>query len=132
MASPEYSLVGAGVCHVVSRKLLLWKLVFDKSCRGISLISAELYLLLYVSRYLDLLYLYTSLLDTLVKIAHLVISLAIVVLIRFSPTVAGTYDAELDTAPRWLLVAPPFILALVFNKARRSELLAQRSPACLA
>ena len=35
----EKALLGGGVLHVLSRKLLLWKLVFDKNCRGISLIT---------------------------------------------------------------------------------------------
>ena len=26
-----------------------------------------------------------------------------------------TYDAELDTFPRWLLIAPAFVLAMIFH-----------------
>lgn len=31
--------VAGAVLHAASRKLLLWKLLWDKECRGISLIS---------------------------------------------------------------------------------------------
>lgn len=35
----ETALLGGGVLHVLSRKLLLFKLLVDKSCRGVSLIT---------------------------------------------------------------------------------------------
>lgn len=110
----DYFLICAILLHVVSRKLLLWKIVFDKNARGVSLVTQECFLVLYVCRYLDLLYLYTSLGETLIKIAHLMVALAIVLLIRFNSNVA--YDADLDTAPRWLILVPTLVLALVFNK----------------
>ena len=52
-----------------------------------------------------------------VQVAHLVVSLATVLIIRYSPAVNETYDADLDTLPRAALIAPPLLLALVFNKA---------------
>ena len=50
------------------------------------------------------------------QVAHLILSLAVVLIMRYSPAVAETYDADLDTVPRAALIAPPLVLALVFNK----------------
>ncbi|KXZ54549.1 hypothetical protein GPECTOR_4g614 [Gonium pectorale] len=113
----DAALVGGGIFHVLSRKLLLWKLLWDKNCRGISLKTQELYLLMYLFRYLDLLYLYVSLANTLVKVFHLVVALAIVLLMRYSPA-AQTYDADLDSFPRAYLVLPCLILAFFLNRVK--------------
>ena len=58
----------AVICHVGSRKLLLFKLLWDKSCRGVSLVTQELLLLMFLTRYLDLLYLFVNVVDELVKV----------------------------------------------------------------
>ena len=56
---------------------------------------------------------------TLQQIAHLLVSVAVVLIMRYSPAVSGTYDADLDTLPRAALIAPPLVLALVFNKVQQ-------------
>jgi len=56
------------------------------------------------------------------QVAHLIVSLATVLIIRYSPAVNETYDADLDTLPRAALIAPPLVLALVFNKASDGSL----------
>ena len=57
------------------------------------------------------------------QVAHLIVSLATVLIIRYSPAVHETYDADLDTLPRAALIAPPLLLALVFNKACHERLI---------
>ena len=52
------------------------------------------------------------------QIAHLLVSVAVVLIMRYSPAVSGTYDADLDTLPRAALIAPPLVMALVFNKVQ--------------
>ncbi|GIL52846.1 hypothetical protein Vafri_8612 [Volvox africanus] len=115
--SMDSALVGGGIFHVLSRKLLLWKLLWDKNCRGISLITQELFLIIYIFRYLDLLYLYVSLANTIVKVFHLVIALTIVLLMRYSPA-SKSYDADLDTFSRGLLIIPCLILAIFLNRVK--------------
>ena len=61
-----YAIVAA-VCHVGSRKLLLFKLLWEKHCRGVSLITQELLLIMFITRYLDLLYLFENPLDEIIK-----------------------------------------------------------------
>lgn len=106
-----------GACHVASRKLVLFKLLWDKNCRGVSLITQELYLIIYVFRYLDLLYLYVGFLPTLIKVAHLIVALAIVLLMRYSAA-STSYDGDLDTFPRAVLIAPAMVLGIFLNKVK--------------
>ncbi|GFR49017.1 hypothetical protein Agub_g11038 [Astrephomene gubernaculifera] len=113
----DAALVGGGIFHVLSRKLLLWKLLWDKNCRGVSLITQELYLIIYIFRYLDLLYLYVSLTDTIVKVFHLVVALTIVLVMRYS-VASQSYDADLDTFPRAALIAPCLVLAFFLNRVK--------------
>jgi ER lumen protein retaining receptor len=47
--------------HLASCLVLLLKIVTTKSCRGVSLRTQELYLLVFVTRYLDLFTTYISL-----------------------------------------------------------------------
>jgi len=60
--------ISAAACHVFSRKLLLFKLLWDKSCRGISLVTQELLLIMFLTRYLDLLYIFVNAADEFVKV----------------------------------------------------------------
>lgn len=56
--------------HVISRALLLWKLLWEKSCRSVSLITVELLLIVYLTRYLDLLYLFENFFVEMIKVRH--------------------------------------------------------------
>lgn len=109
-------IVAGGVLHLLSRALLLHKFLWERNCRGISLVTQELYLLIYVFRYLDLLFLYVSLLTTGIKVLHLCLALACVGLMRYSPALAQTYDADIDTFPRVPLVVVALVFALLFHK----------------
>lgn len=115
--SMDAALIGGGILHILSRKLLLWKLLWDKNSRGISLVTQDLFLIIYISRYLDLLYLYVSLSNTIVKVFHLVLALTSVLVMRYSPAFQ-TYDADLDTFPRGALLAPCLILAVFVNRVK--------------
>ncbi|KAG2490680.1 hypothetical protein HYH03_010847 [Edaphochlamys debaryana] len=111
----DTALIGGGICHFLSRKLLLWQLIRNKTCRGISLRTQELFLIIYIFRYLDLLYLYVSLASTVIKVLHLLVALSIVLLMRYSPA-ASSYDADLDTFPSTVLIVPCLVLALFLNR----------------
>mgnify|MGYP001807461200 CR=1 FL=1 len=113
----DAALVGGGIFHVLARSLLLWKLLWDKNCRGVSLITQEMYLIIYIFRYLDLLYLYTGLTSSIVKVLHLIVALAIVLLMRYSPA-SSSYDADLDTFPRLGLILPCVVLSIFLNRVK--------------
>jgi hypothetical protein len=107
-------LAGAAV-HAFSRGVLLVHLSLGTDVRGVSLITQELYAVVYCCRYLELLAIYTGFVPTVSKIAKIALALAIVLLFRFGPS-KKSYDAEFDTVPRWILLLPPFALALVYNR----------------
>lgn len=52
------------------------------------------------------------------QVLHLIVAVAIVLLMRYSPEVAGTYDADFDVVPRAAMLLPPLILAVVWHRVR--------------
>lgn len=53
--------------------------------------------------------------NTLLKVLHLVMALAIVLLMRYSAA-SSSYDADLDTFPRAALIVPALVLGVFLNK----------------
>jgi hypothetical protein len=98
--------ISSGACHLISRKLLIFKLLWEKSCRGVSLLT-QVFPVLYISTYIHVLFLFENALVKSVKAAHLFVSLALVLIMRHSPTVASSYEAEFDIVPK---------TAQIFNK----------------
>jgi ER lumen protein retaining receptor len=77
--------------------------------------TQELYLAVFVARYLDLFTDYISLYNTVMKIVFISTSAAIVWYMRRHPQVRRTYDKEQDTFRHVFLAAAAFVLALIFN-----------------
>ncbi len=94
-------------------------LVSYQSTTGISLRTQELYLLVFVTRYLDLFYSYVSLYNSVMKIIYVSSSATIVYLMRQDPVVSQTYDAERDTFRVMFLVGPSMLLALLIHYSSR-------------
>lgn len=61
----------AGGVHVASRGLVLFRLIKGLPIYGLSLVAQELYLVVYLMRYLELLALYLGLADTAWKVAKI-------------------------------------------------------------
>lgn len=99
--------------HLLSIILLLYQIKTRKTCAGISLRTQELYGLVFVTRYLDIFYNFSSLYNTIFKIMYLCSSGYIVYLMRVPLKIK--YDAEQDNFPVLYLVGPCLVLALIFN-----------------
>jgi len=101
------------LAHLASIGILIHKIQITRSCRGISFKTQELYVAVFVARYLDLLWSYVSLYNEVMKIFFILSSCYIVFLmrIRFRPT----NDPSIDTFRAEYLVGPALILGLVFN-----------------
>jgi len=82
---------------------------------GISLKTQELYLLVFVCRYLDLFFSYISLYNSVMKIIYLVTAFWIVYLMRADIVVRQTYDKERDTFRYIFLIVPCMILAFLIH-----------------
>jgi len=101
--------------HLLSIILLLLKIQGEKSCRGISLKTQELYALVFACRYLDLFTSFISLYNTVMKLVFLASSFSIIYYMRYHKQVKATYDREQDTFRVVFLVVPCLVLALLIN-----------------
>ncbi|KAH7731973.1 ERD-2 protein [Aphelenchoides avenae] len=99
--------------HLVAICILLWKIWKTRSCAGISGRSQILFLVVFVSRYLDLFTNFISLYNTTMKVFFLASSIATVYLIYFK--FKATYDRNHDTFRIEFLLVPSLVLALLIN-----------------
>lgn len=96
--------------HLASIMLLLTKIHKNKSCVGVSCRMQEMYLLVFSFRYLDLLYSYISLYNSVMKIFFLLSTGYLVYLMRLKPPVNQTYDRSVDNFRYELFFVGPAIL----------------------
>ena len=82
--------------HVVSILVLLLRLRSSKSAVGISLKTQELYLIVFVARYADLFSHFYSYYNTLMKIAFITSTAAIIYTVRFR----APWKHNISIAPR--------------------------------
>uniref|UniRef100_A0AC34GTR1 ER lumen protein-retaining receptor n=1 Tax=Panagrolaimus sp. ES5 TaxID=591445 RepID=A0AC34GTR1_9BILA len=105
--------LAADSAHLVAIAILLAKIWMTRSCAGISGRSQILFLIVFVSRYLDLFTNFVSLYNSVMKILFLASSIATVYLmfVKFR----ATYDKNHDVFRLELLIVPAFVLALLVN-----------------
>ncbi|KAG1354180.1 ER lumen protein-retaining receptor [Cocos nucifera] len=103
--------------HLLSIILLLHKIRAMKSCAGISLRTQELYVIVFVTRYVDLSMKYYSFYNSIMKIVFLGTSISIVWYMRYHKVVKQTYNKDVDTFRHIFLILPCFVLALLINRA---------------
>eukprot|EP00469_Lotharella_globosa_P018340 CAMPEP_0167814952 /NCGR_PEP_ID=MMETSP0112_2-20121227/2731_1 /TAXON_ID=91324 /ORGANISM="Lotharella globosa, Strain CCCM811" /LENGTH=211 /DNA_ID=CAMNT_0007714275 /DNA_START=1 /DNA_END=636 /DNA_ORIENTATION=+ len=101
--------------HLASIMILIFKIRSRKNCAGISLKSQMLYVLVFVTRYLDLFWNFNSLYNWIMKVIFISTSVYIVYLMKFVQPICLTYRKETDDKlPVIYLIAPCAILALIF------------------
>lgn len=83
--------------HLASILLLLWKIHKNKSCVGVSCRMQECYLIVFAWRYLDLLYEFINLYNSVMKIFFILSTGYLIYLMRFKPPVNQTYDRSVDS-----------------------------------
>ncbi|PWZ00029.1 putative ERD2-ER lumen protein-retaining receptor [Testicularia cyperi] len=98
--------------HLASIGILVHKIQLSRSCRGISFKTQLLYTIVFVTRYLDLFH-EDSLYRVMMKLFFISSSVYILYLmkLRFRPT----HDPAIDTIKLEYLLAPAFVLALIFH-----------------
>ena len=108
-----FRLVG-DMCHVVSILVLLLRLRVTKNAIGISIKTQELYLLVFLTRYLDLFTTYYSLYNTVMKILYISATAYIVYMVRYTEPFKTNYDKNQDSFLHWqFAVAPCAVLAVI-------------------
>eukprot|EP00939_MAST-03C_sp_MAST-3C-sp1_P002946 g2946.t1 len=101
--------------HLASYLILLYVLFKKRNASGISLKTQQLYFLVFIARYLDLFTNFYSLYNTLFKIFYILASGAICWLIMYKEPWRSSNDRSNDTFRIILVIAPSFVLALLFN-----------------
>ncbi|EZG78368.1 ER lumen protein retaining receptor [Gregarina niphandrodes] len=96
--------------HLASILLLLYKLRSSRSCSGISCKMQEMYLIVFGTRYLDLLYSFVSVYNTSMKVIFITSTAYIIYLMRFKPPISETYDKQGDRFPYLKFLLPPCVL----------------------
>lgn len=99
--------------HLLAIVLLLLKIWKTRSCAGISGKSQILFLVVFLSRYLDLISSFISLYNTSMKIFFIASAAATVYLMYFK--FKATYDGNHDTFRIEFLLGPSVLLALLLN-----------------
>jgi len=107
-----FRLVG-DLSHLLAIVLLLLKIWKTRSCAGISGKSQALFLVVFVTRYLDLVTNFISIYNTVMKIFFIGSAAGTVYLMYFK--FKATYDGNHDTFRVEFLLAPAALLAVVLN-----------------
>ena len=102
--------------HILSFIILLHKIIKGKSTVGISLRTQELYLIVFVSRYIDLFWNFSSMYNWLLKVLFIGCSGAIVYFMRFGAPQRATYNPELDAFPVQYLLGPCALVGVLINQ----------------
>jgi len=96
MAMNVFRLLG-DLSHVVSIFILLLRLRIAKQAAGISLKTQELFLIVFIARYLDLFTTYYSIYNSVMKVLYIGSTAYIVHMIRFQEPFKGHYDSSQDS-----------------------------------
>lgn len=102
--------------HILSFILLLHKIIKGKSSVGISLRTQELYLIVFVARYIDLFWNFSSMYNWILKVVFISASVAIVYFMRYGAPQKATYNAEQDAFPIQYLIGPCLLVGMVLNQ----------------
>mmetsp|Transcript_9445 Transcript_9445/g.8452 ORF Transcript_9445/g.8452 Transcript_9445/m.8452 type:complete len:221 (+) Transcript_9445:13-675(+) len=104
------------MCHVISILVLLLRLRVTKNANGISIKTQELYLIVFIARYLDLFTTFYSLYNTIMKILYIGTTSYIIFMVRYTEPFKTSYDRAHDSFLHYqFAVAPAAILGLITN-----------------
>ena len=102
--------------HVLSILVLLLRLRVAKNAIGISIKTQELYLLVFVTRYLDLFTTYYSLYNSIMKILYISATAYIIYMVRYTEPYKTNFDKAQDSFQHWEFAALPCaFIALITN-----------------
>jgi len=102
--------------HIASLLVLLLRLTQTKNASGISIKTQELYLVVFVFRYLDLFTTFYSLYNSIMKILYISITSYIIYMVYLTEPYKTTYERSHDSFLHWqFAVAPVAVIALITN-----------------
>ena len=99
--------------HLISFVIIIWFIIKNRTCKGISAKTFEIYLLVFCIRYLDLFLYFISFYNTMMKILFIGASVFILYLMRMNKIISITYERKKeDVFPHIYLI--PFALIMTF------------------
>ena len=100
--------------HVVSIILLIVRLMATKNAVGISIKTQELYLVVFVCRYLDLFTSFYSMYNSVMKVMYISSTAYVIFMVYKTEPFKTEYDRTQDSFLHWqFAVAPCAVLALI-------------------
>lgn len=103
--------------HLASFVIIIYKIIHDKSCKGVSAKTFEVYLVVFCTRYLDLFMYYISFYNTTMKFLFIFASILILYLMHFQSPYKQTYDRKgEDMFPHHWLFVFAFVITLIIHK----------------
>jgi len=93
--------------HLFSIIILLLRLRVAKNAQGVSVKTHELYLLVFVTRYLDLFTTFYSAYNSIMKIVYIAATAAIIFTIKFQEPIKSTYEKGQDSFLHWQFAGIP-------------------------
>ena len=100
--------------HVLSIVVLIIRLKFTKNAIGVSIKTQELYLVVFVARYLDLFTTYYSVYNSMMKVLYISSTAYIIYMVRETEPYKTNYDRNQDSFFHWqFAVAPCAVLGVV-------------------
>lgn len=110
-----FRLVG-DMSHILSILVLLLRLRVTKNATGISIKTQEIYLVVFVTRYLDLFTTFYSLYNTIMKILYISLTAYIIYMVLRTEPFKTAYDKTQDSFLHWqFAVLPCAVLAIISN-----------------
>lgn len=113
MSMNSFRLIG-DMCHLLSILVLLLRLRVTKNAVGISIKTQELYLCVFVARYLDLFTTFISFYNFGMKILYISLTSYIIYMVYQTEPFKTNYEKSHDSFRHWeFAVAPCFVLGLI-------------------
>uniref|UniRef100_A0A8C9GY42 ER lumen protein-retaining receptor n=1 Tax=Piliocolobus tephrosceles TaxID=591936 RepID=A0A8C9GY42_9PRIM len=100
--------------HLISMYILIMKLKRSKNCIGISCRMQELYLIVFLCRYIDLFFMFVSVYNTAMKITFILTTIYTIYLIRVKLPISQTYNRKVDSFKYEKYLIPPCLVFLFF------------------
>ena len=114
---PNFIQLIGDTLHLISFVIIIYKIFKDKSCKGVSAKTFEIYLIVFCTRYLDLFMYFISFYNTFMKILFIGASAFILYLMHFKEDFKKTYDRKgEDTFPHLYLILFALIMTLIIHK----------------
>lgn len=99
------------ICHILSFIILIYNMKKKHNCLGVSYRTQEIYLIVFLARYCDLLFAPQPLLwNVICKILYIGLTIYAIFLIRFERPICVSYEAVMDKFPHRLTIIPAAII----------------------